>query len=221
MRYTEKICHKIKSCRIPFSPEAAIWIRRVQVYYSFLRYHKWRVKNRGNLKRAARQCNIPNPLSLSIAEIYNRLKECKKECVFFQEHRKRYHRKHLNNRLRAAQEKEDEEAIQKISAIIQREQKRSFWRRLLNYCTGKKKTRSATTVQVDAGRGAIVEHTTRERMSRRYSWRSITSASLWLGKPQYATAYCLTSLDTPQTHQPPGMSWGDRTLHVRGWIRLP
>ncbi len=27
MRHTEKICHKIKSCRIPFLPEAAIWIR--------------------------------------------------------------------------------------------------------------------------------------------------------------------------------------------------
>jgi len=37
-----------------------------------------------------------------------------------------------------AQEKEDEEAIIKISAIIQREQQRNCWRRL-NYCTGKKK----------------------------------------------------------------------------------
>ena len=88
MRHAEKICRKIKSCRIPFSPEAAIWIRRVQVYYSLLRYHKGQVKNRGNLKRAARRCNIPNPLSLTIAEICARLKECKKECVFFQEHGK-------------------------------------------------------------------------------------------------------------------------------------
>jgi hypothetical protein len=99
MRHAEKICCKIKSCRIPFLPEAAIWIRQVQVYYSLLRYHKGRVKNRGNLKRATRRCNIPNPLSLTIAEICARLKECKKECVFFQEHGKRYGRKHLNNRL--------------------------------------------------------------------------------------------------------------------------
>jgi hypothetical protein len=70
MRHAEKICRKIKSCWIPFSPEALIWIRRVQVYYSLLRYHKGGVKNRGNLKRAARRCNIPNPLSLSVTEIY-------------------------------------------------------------------------------------------------------------------------------------------------------
>ena len=102
----------------PFLPETALWIRRVQVYYSLLRYHKGRVKNRGNLKRAARRCNIPHPLSLTIAEIYDRLKECKRECTFFQEHGKRFRRKHLNARLRLAQEKEDEEAINKISAII-------------------------------------------------------------------------------------------------------
>jgi hypothetical protein len=148
MRHAVKICHKIKSCRIPFSPEAALWIRRVQVYHSLLRYHKGRVKNRGNLKRAARRCNIPHPLSLTIAEIYDRLKECKREWTFFQEHGKRFRRKHLNARLRLAQEKEDKEAINKISAIIQREQQRNFWR-CLNYCTGKKWTRSATTIQAE------------------------------------------------------------------------
>jgi len=165
MRHAEKICRKIKSCHIPFSPEAAIWIRRVQVYYSLLRYHKGRVKNRGNLKRAARRCNIPNPLAMSIAEIYDRLKECKRECVFYQEHGRRFRQKHLNERLRLAQEKEDEEAINKISAIIQREKQRNFWRRL-NYCTGKKKTRSATTIQAEAPGGAIVEHTTRESVEQ-------------------------------------------------------
>ena len=118
MRHAEKICRKIKSCRISFSPEAALWIRRVQVYYSILRYHKGRVTNRGNLTRAARRCNIPHSLSLTIAEIYDRLKECKRECIFFQEHGKRFCRKHLNAQLRLAQEKEDEEAINKISAII-------------------------------------------------------------------------------------------------------
>ena len=69
MRHVEKICRKIKSGRIPFSPEAGIWIRRVQVYYSLLQYHKGQVKNRGNLKRAVRRCNIPNPLSLTVVEI--------------------------------------------------------------------------------------------------------------------------------------------------------
>jgi hypothetical protein len=39
MRLAKKICRKLKSCQIPFSPEAAIWIRQVQVYRSLLRYH--------------------------------------------------------------------------------------------------------------------------------------------------------------------------------------
>ena len=165
MRHAEKICRKIKSCRIPFSLEPALWIRRVQVYHSLLRYHKGRVKNRGNLKHAVRRCNIPHPLSLTNAEIYDQLKECKRECTFFQEHGKRFCRKHLNARLCLAQEKEDKEAINKISAIIQREQQQNFWRRL-NYCTGKKWTRSATTIQAEEPGGGIVEHTTREPVEK-------------------------------------------------------
>ena len=62
MRQAEKICHKIKCCRIVFSPEAAIWIRRVQVYYLILCFHKEKIKNHGNLNHAARRCNIANPL---------------------------------------------------------------------------------------------------------------------------------------------------------------
>jgi hypothetical protein len=30
MRHAKKICRKLKCCRIPFSPEAALWIRRVK-----------------------------------------------------------------------------------------------------------------------------------------------------------------------------------------------
>jgi hypothetical protein len=90
MRHAEKICPKIKSCGIPFSPKASIWIRQVQVYYSLLRYHKGRIKHRRNLKCAARWCNIQNPLSLTVAEILEKLKMCKKECAFHQEHGKRF-----------------------------------------------------------------------------------------------------------------------------------
>jgi hypothetical protein len=56
--------------------------------------------------------------------------------MFYQEHGQCFYRKHLNNRLRIAQEQEDEEAFIRISAIIQREQQHTFWRKL-NYVTGK------------------------------------------------------------------------------------
>ena len=128
MRQVKKICRKIKCCRIAFSPEAAIWIRRVQVYYSILRYHKEKIKNRGNLKCAARRCNIADPLRISIKEIFLQLEACKKECLFYCKHGKRFRQKHLEERKRVAKENNDEEAFASISAIIQREHHRDFWR---------------------------------------------------------------------------------------------
>jgi hypothetical protein len=44
IRHAKKICRKIKCCRIPFSPEASIWIQRVQVYHSLLQYHEGKIK---------------------------------------------------------------------------------------------------------------------------------------------------------------------------------
>jgi hypothetical protein len=118
MHHAERICRKIKCCCIPFSPEASIWICPVQVYHSLLWYHKGKITNRGNLKRAERWCNIPNPLSLSLQEITLRLEAFKKECAFYQEHGKLICRKHLENRKQIALEQEDKEAFKKICAII-------------------------------------------------------------------------------------------------------
>ena len=39
MHHAEHKCHRIKSSRIPFSPDSSIWIRRCQVYHSILCYH--------------------------------------------------------------------------------------------------------------------------------------------------------------------------------------
>ncbi len=81
MRHAEKKCWKIKSGRIPFSPEASLWICRTQVYQSLLKYHAGRIHNQGNLKRMARRCNIPDATSLTICEIDMRLKVCVSQCA--------------------------------------------------------------------------------------------------------------------------------------------
>ena len=141
MRRAGKIFRKIKCCRIAFSPEAAIWIRRVQVYYSILRFHRGKIKNRGNLKRTARQCNIADPLKIPIKEIIIRLEACKKECLFYREHGKRFRRKHLEERKRVAKDNGDKKAFASISAIIQWEHQQDFWRRL-NFVTGKKRLKA-------------------------------------------------------------------------------
>jgi hypothetical protein len=52
------------------------------------------------------------------------------------EHGKRFQTKHLNEHLHQAQEREDEEAIVKISAIIQQE-KTTFILAMVEFCYGK------------------------------------------------------------------------------------
>jgi hypothetical protein len=156
MKHAEKVCRKIKSCRIPFSPEALIWIRCTQVYYSLLKLHKGKIRNKGNLKRVAGRCNILNPLGLLIPKILLRVEECKCECQFYLEHGKQFKARHLNQHLRLAQEEGDKEAVEKIAALIQQEKQRAFWQRLI-FVTGKKRTRSTTSIQVLSPLGLVNE----------------------------------------------------------------
>jgi hypothetical protein len=118
------------------------------VYWSLLKYHAGRICNRGNLKRMARRCNIPNVMSLTIPKIEMHLKTCITQCDYFRKHGKAYRRKHLYQRLDAAKEKEDEEATKKFLAIIQREKDKSFGRHL-NYALGKPRGGACFKVQVD------------------------------------------------------------------------
>jgi len=159
MKHAEKICRKLKSCKIPFSPEASIWLRRVQVYNSLLKLHKGKIRNKGNLKRSARRCGIERAFSLSVEEILVKLKHCEAQCAYFKRHGKKYRYRHLERRAQAARDRDEEEVAKKIEAIIKREKERAWWRRL-TFVTGKKKSRSVTSVQVDEGNGIVSEKTT-------------------------------------------------------------
>jgi hypothetical protein len=171
MRHAEKKCRKIKSGRIPFSPEASQWICRTQVYRSLLKYHAGRICNRGNLKRMARRCNIPNAMSLTIHKIEMCLKTCVIQCDYFTKHGKAYRQKHLYQCLDAAKEKEDEEAAKQILAIIQREKDRSFWCHL-NYALGKPREGACFKVQVDQGDGTVQEYAEKEQLQEAI-WNNI------------------------------------------------
>jgi hypothetical protein len=63
--------------------------------------------------------------------------------------------------MRLAHEGEDKEAFKKIGAIIQKERRHSFWQQL-NYVTGKKRTGSATSVQVEEQSGLVLESTSKD-----------------------------------------------------------
>ena len=88
------------------------------------------------MKRTARRVGIREPLQLLVEEVKARLEYYKERCNHFRRHGKRYRRKHLEERLDAAKESEDEESERRILEIIRREKERSFWRRL-NFALGR------------------------------------------------------------------------------------
>jgi hypothetical protein len=53
-KHAEKKCCWLKSGRIPFSPEASLWIRQCQVYHSLLRWHNEKLRNYDNLCHTTR-----------------------------------------------------------------------------------------------------------------------------------------------------------------------
>ena len=166
MLHAEKKCRRIKSGRIPFSPEAALWIRRTQVYRSLLRYHNGQIRNRGNLKRSARRCGISQCLSIPVEGVLLRLKVCLEKCDYFRKHGKQYRRKHLYKCLQDAKDAEDEAKEKEILAIIQREKDRGFWRRI-NYSMGKPRGGSVRRVLTENEEGdeTLSEHLTEESVT--------------------------------------------------------
>jgi hypothetical protein len=180
MHYAEKRCQKIKSGRIPFLPEASLWIRRTQVYRSLLRYHTGKIRNRGNLKRLAWRCNIPDAFSSSIQDIYFCLKACVSKCKYFRKNRKYYRRKHLYNRLEVAKEREDKEAAKQILAIIQQEKDKGIWKRI-SYSLGKSRGGACFKVQVSQANGSVQEYSGQEDLQKAI-WSNIHEKHFHLAK---------------------------------------
>ena len=180
MAHAENKCRKIKSGKIPFSPESTLWIKRRQTYRSLMRYHAGNKVNKGNLKRAARRVGIRTPMQLSIQEIRDRLKVCRAKCKYYKKYGKRYRRKHLINCLNRAKKNHNEEAEKKILAIIQREKDRSFWSRH-NYSMGKKQGGSVRSVQIERGQGEIEEATTQQTVHEAI-WNEIHRKRFYLAE---------------------------------------
>ncbi len=146
-----------------------------------LRYHAGKICNQGNLNQTARRCNIPDAFSLSIQEIYFRLKACISKCKYFRKNGRYYCRKHLYNRLDATKEKEDKEAAKQILAIIQREKDKSFWRRM-SYSLGKPRGGACFRVQVEQADGTVQEYSSQDNLQGAI-WRNIHKKHFHLAKP--------------------------------------
>jgi hypothetical protein len=180
MAHAEKKCRRIKSGRIPFSDEAAVWIRRRQVYHSILKYHDGKIRNRANLKRAARRCGIDRALSISVKEVRERLKVCEAKCDYFAKHGQRYRKKFLQKRLTVARAKRNAKAEKEILELIEREKQRAFWRRL-NYSMRKKSGGSVRVVQVADDDGQVTEITDQQEVEQEI-WRQIHGKRFYLAE---------------------------------------
>jgi exonuclease III len=154
MKNAEKKCRKFKSGRIPFSPEAAKWIRRVQVYKSLLKFVQYGRGNHGNLRRTAYRAGITSPFQLREEDIRARIKVGKEHCDYYRRNGRQYRARHLQDRLAVAQEEENAEAERQILGIIKREKERAFWRRL-RYAMASKSGGSVRSVQVEDAEGNI------------------------------------------------------------------
>jgi exonuclease III len=222
MIHAEKKCRKLKCGSIPFSPEASLWIKRTQFYRSLLRFHSGKGRNRGNFKRAARRCKISKPFSLSREEVAAKLRECRAQCNYFRVHGQKYRTQHLNKRLEAARERQDEEAERRILQIMRREKDRAFWRRL-NWSLGKRRGSSVSSVQVKDDDGETITYSTQEEVqnviwsevhqSRHRSVKEDCVVSLGIAHrlwPQDKCLMVLTSLEKTFT-TPRDASWNRST----------
>ena len=176
----EKKCRKLKSGRIPFSPEASIWIRRKQVYESLLRYKLGKIRNRSNLRRSAQRCGIDSPLKLSWNEIQERIRICEEKCDYYLKHGHSYRRKHLQRRLSAARAKNNREAEKRILEIIQRERERAMWKRLGN-AMAQRKGRSVRVVQ-RVGEDGLTQEASTQSAVENMIWDEIHSKRFFLAE---------------------------------------
>ena len=117
---------------------------------------------------------------ISIREVNQRLKICKKKCKYYEQHGHRYRKQHLNRRREAAKERRDKEAENKILAILQREKDVSYWRRL-NYAMTKPKGRNVRIVQNPQEDGGVTEYDT-QRTVENGIWDGIHSKRFYLAE---------------------------------------
>ena len=157
MLNAERKSRKVRNGKIPFSPEASLWIKRMQFFRTLLKYWAGKSVNRGNLKRKAKRCNVVNPFQLTLVEIEARMQECRERCKHFEIYGDAYRTKHLKKRLEVARQNEDEVSERRILEIIQREQDRAYWRRL-NSALGKRRGSSVSAVQMKDDDGLMTEY---------------------------------------------------------------
>lgn len=76
MKAAENGCRKIRAGKIPLSPTAAKWLRKLQIYHSLLQHQAGQIKNWRNLAHSAHRAGIADPLSLSMDQLQAHMTVC-------------------------------------------------------------------------------------------------------------------------------------------------
>ena len=180
MKNAERKCRKIKSGHIPFSLEAAKWIRRVQVLKSLMKYANSGRGNRGNLHRAAYRAGIISPFRIWEEDLTARIKVAQDQCGYYRRHGKHHRKRHLKDRLEVARQEGNEDAEQHILGIIKRERKQAFWRRL-KYSMASWKGGSVHLVQVEDAEGNVKVLSTQQEVHEAI-WSNIHRTRFFLAE---------------------------------------
>ena len=69
MLSSEKECRKLYAGHYEFSPDIQIWISQCHAFRQLIQERQGKCKNRSNLKRLAKRCNIPDPMSYYTQEL--------------------------------------------------------------------------------------------------------------------------------------------------------
>lgn len=150
MTHAENKCTKFKSCAIEYSPTVGQWLRRRTVLKWLLRWHDGKVPDTRNMCRAAKRANIESPLTLSRAEVANRLQACLQELFELKSQAPALRRKHLRWRLSLAKNRGDEESAREILRISRNEARR-LRQQNINRVVRDPRGRSVLSVSVDIG----------------------------------------------------------------------
>ena len=76
MTASEKICRKIKTDDIPFSPTVGSWRKRINTYRWVIRHKQGKVKNMRNLRYACEINGIEPPEQLSLQDLLLNIRAC-------------------------------------------------------------------------------------------------------------------------------------------------
>lgn len=162
MHTAEKGCRKLRAQHYDFSPEVRTWIDRCHAYKQLIGYHTApQNMNVGNMKRFARRCGIPDPLSLQLSQLVVDYKACRAELKLHMAKSGWLRQQYLTSRLQEEIGKKNQENADRLQEILRNEAQKKVWRGI-HRVTKPNRNGSAVRVEVPQKEGPPIVCDTKE-----------------------------------------------------------